>query len=195
VATHSSWQALPPLKTVPVQNAQFNNIGVIKNGDIFHYQNSDAVNAFGVIERFGNGIVMFDKRYFTTANFVKITVQPKPAPKPKTSSTIKNPPSVPGGFLSKLWNSIVLSFYLLFSRLFAVISWVVTKAVTAVAKALELVAKAVWDGVKKATKAGMGVYIVFLLLFFLFFPSTFLALTRFVSDSLAKLIGRKSPNK
>jgi hypothetical protein len=137
VATHSSWQALPPLKTVPVQNAQFNNIGVIKNGDIFHYQNSDAVNAFGVIERFGNGIVMFDKRYFTTANFVKITVQPKPAPKPKTSSTIKNPPSVPGGFLSKLWNSIVLSFYLLFSRLFAVISWVVTKAVTAVAKAVE----------------------------------------------------------
>lgn len=187
------WQALPPVKTVPVQNAQFVNIGVIKDGDIFNYKSSDAVNAFGTIERFGTGIVMFDKRYFTTTNWVKITVQPKTTPTKKTSKP-KTPPgsTTQGGFLSRLWRDIVLQFFLLFARFFAVVSWIVTKAITAVVKGVELVAKAVWDGLQNATKLGRWFWYVVILAFFLLFPSTAFAILRGLGDLVTKLIGRKS---
>lgn len=187
------WQALPPVKTVPVQNAQFVNIGVIKSGDIFNYKSSDAVNAFGTIERFGTGVVMFDKRYFTTTNWVKITVQPKTTPT-KTTSKPKIPPGsiTQGGFLSRLWRDIVLQFFLLFARFFAVVSWIVTKAITAVVKGVELIAKAVWDGLQNASKLGRWFWYVAILAFFLLFPSTAFAILRGLGDLVTKLIGRKS---
>lgn len=185
------WQALPPLKTVPVQNAQFVNIGVIKSGDIFNYKSSDAVNAFGTIERFGAGIILFDKRYFTTTNWVKITVvnekplPKKPTPKPKTPPLSTTAGGVGLGFFGQIWLNIIL----MISRFFQVISWIVTKAITAVVKSVEFIAKAILDGLQKSSKLGFWFYAVVLLAFFLLFPSTFFALIRALGQFLSKLVG------
>lgn len=195
----TAYQALPVLKRVPVMNAQFKVIGEIKTADLFYYKSSDAVNAFGTIERFGTGIVMFEKSYFTTTNWVKITTVSQPTPK----TTPQKKPAVPPGSLTStkgtktgFFRGILLYFWLMLSRLFGVISWLTSSVLQVVTKSIEFVAKAVWQGITKASKSGTWFYIALIVAFFLFFPSTAFALIRALGEFLSNLIsGKSSKNK